>query len=593
VAGSRYTILTCWTAPFFCRHLGEAPRELAMLLWRSGDTLCHLLPLCDGDHRADLHGDGDGLLVELSSFCTGSTGFAAAAFVLGRGSDPFELAARTAGAAFEALGQRRRLRADKGLPEPFDHLGWCSWDAFHRDVTDAGIRAKAEELRRRDVPVRWFLIDDGWSPTRDEMLLDFGVDAAKFPRGLAPLITELKRDFGLRWVGVWQNFMGYWQGAHPDGALVRQRAHLLHRTAHGRWMPPPDAAGSYSFWDAWNRDLAAAGVDFVKSDSQSTAAVFVQDDVPLGRAVRALHQGLEASARARFAGGVINCTAMGHETTWSHPEGVISRNSADYNPAEPASMRGFIVANVYNSFWYSQLFHTDWDMWWTRSPTTKLSAVLHAVGGGILYISDKVGATEPAAVLPFVLPDGRLLRCDGAGMPTADLLFVDPETEPLPLKAWNTVGGAGVVAAFNVHREGIAVRGELRADDVPGLTGRPCWAYDWYARRVTHLAAGAALPVRLDADDAALFVLVPAAGALTPIGVVDKYVPPATISTRVDLPGRCVLVLRTGGTFAYVATGEHRVRVDGQPVTPVADNGFFRVDCGGDGDAILVELESR
>ena len=590
VMGNRYTILTCWAAPFFCAGLGEAPREIASLLWRVGDTYYHMLPLCDGDFRSDLHGNGEGLDVWTSSFCAGSPRIEAAAFVLCWGADPFELAERAAAAGFAALGQRRRLRRDKRLPELFEYLGWCSWDGFHRDVTADGITAKARELHDLGVPVKWFLIDDGWSPSRDEKLLDFEVDLSKFPGGLRPLVADLKERFGLRWIGAWQNFMGYWQGMHPDGRLVRERSDLLYHTNDGRWMPPPDEAGSFAFWNEWNSYLSAEGIDFVKSDSQSTAAVFLQDDVPLGRGIRGLHRGLEASAGASFGGAVINCTGMGHETTWHHPEGMVARNSGDYNPTVPETIRDFIVQNVYNSYYYSQIYHTDWDMWWSRSPTTKLSVILHAVSGSIVYISDKVGETDAASVLPFALPSGRLLRCDALGMPTEDALLVDPLAEPVPLKVWNTASGAGVLAAFNVYRDGAPVRGAFRASDIPGLQAERLVVYDWYARRCTAVAADEPVPIELDADDAALYLLLPADGDFAPIGLIDKYIAPAAIRTRHDLSGRCALVLETGGVFAYTAQCDHTVRVDGQPCDVEEGAGFFQIDCATRNGEVLVEL---
>ena len=276
------------------------------------------------------------------------------------------------------------LRRDKRLPEPFEYLGWCSWAAFHREISAEGVAAKAAELAQSGTPVRWFLIEAGWMQTEGEKLLAFEEDREKFPDGLSGFISEVKRRHGLRWVGIWQNFTGFWHGIHREGVLARERSEMLYATPNGRLMPPPDATGSFAFWDAWNRYLQEQGVDFVKSDSHGTIAVFVQDHIPLARAARELHRGMEASTAARFDRAVINCTGMAHETTWTHPQAVVCRNSVDYNPAKPETMRAFIVQNAYNSFYYSQLFYTDWDMWWSRGPTAKLGAVLHALAGSIL-----------------------------------------------------------------------------------------------------------------------------------------------------------------------------------------------------------------
>ena len=590
VMGSRYTILTCWAGPFFADGFEGIPRDVASLVWRTESSYFHMLPLCDGDFRSDLHGSGETLDVWVSSFCPGATKIDAASIVLCTGDDPFELAERTTSSGFDALGKRRVLRRDKPLSPMFDYLGWCSWDAFHRDVSAAGLLAKAEEVRRIGVPIKWFLIDDGWSQTRDQKLLDFTEDREKFPQGLKSVVTELKRRLGVAYVGAWQNFMGYWEGIHPDGVLAHERRELLYETANGRIMPRPDEPGSYGFWDEWHSYLREQGIDFIKSDSQSTVSVFVQDDIPLGRAVRALHRGMEASARANFDGAVINCTGMGHETTWHHTEGIISRNSVDYNPQAPESMRAFITQNVYNSFYYSQIYHTDWDMWWSQSPTTKLSAVLHAVSGGIVYLSDRVGETDPASVLPFVLPDGRLLRCDSQGMPTEDALFTDPTKHPLPLKVWNTVGSGGVIAAFNVYDGGGSVRGTIRVSDIPELLGERFAVFDWYARRCTVVTATEPYPIEIAEDDAALFIVQPVDEVLSPLGLIDKYIPQAAIKFSLNLPLRQALLLHCGGELAYVADAEHAVSINGNTATPESRDGFFVVDCSKHEGTVFVEL---
>ena len=42
------------------------------------------------------------------------------------------------------------------MPEIFNYLGWCSWDAFYTDVTEDKIRQKTQELTEKKVPVRSF-----------------------------------------------------------------------------------------------------------------------------------------------------------------------------------------------------------------------------------------------------------------------------------------------------------------------------------------------------------------------------------------------------------------------------------------------------
>ena len=81
----------------------------------------------------------------------------------------------------------------------FRYLGWRSWDAFYRDVSEEGIRQKAEELTGKEVPVRWMLVDDGWLSVRydTEQLTDFAPDYEKFPHDFGPLAGSVARPSGI------------------------------------------------------------------------------------------------------------------------------------------------------------------------------------------------------------------------------------------------------------------------------------------------------------------------------------------------------------------------------------------------------------
>ena len=41
------------------------------------------------------------------------------------------------------------------MPEMFRFLGWCSWDAFYREITEEKVRQKARELveKKNSCPV--------------------------------------------------------------------------------------------------------------------------------------------------------------------------------------------------------------------------------------------------------------------------------------------------------------------------------------------------------------------------------------------------------------------------------------------------------
>lgn len=66
-----------------------------------------------------------------------------------------------------------------------------------------------EEFRRKNIPVSWVLLDDGWSD----------VDRK----------NGTLRSFGVKYVGVWQAFQGYWNGVDPNGEVARRMKESLTR----------------------------------------------------------------------------------------------------------------------------------------------------------------------------------------------------------------------------------------------------------------------------------------------------------------------------------------------------------------------------
>ena len=132
------------------------------------------------------------------------------------------------------------LRAARQYPEMLTGFGFCTWNAFYQDVTAAGLFAKMEEFKAAGIPVDFVVIDDGWSLLRDGKLASFGADPVKFPGGIAPAIERLKREYGVRYVGVWHAIQGYWGGVDPESDLYRAEKENLIFTKSGTCLPAPN-----------------------------------------------------------------------------------------------------------------------------------------------------------------------------------------------------------------------------------------------------------------------------------------------------------------------------------------------------------------
>jgi Alpha-galactosidase len=584
-----------WTRPHFDQDLRTLPRRTLSLLWRTPTAYYQLLPVSGPVYRADLQADGRerGLAVSISSYQGGMTSCSTFAFILGGAANPYVLPDRNVTFALRHLRGQSLPRQDKAYPEILDYLGWCSWDAFYHDVDEQGLLAKAEEFQRMDLPVRWVMIDDGWSEIRDRMLYGWDADPAKFPRGLAHTIETLKRKFGIRWVGVWHTIVGYWHGIHPDSEMARELREYLLTTHRGNVIPYPDAARGFGFWHAWHGYLARQGVDFVKVDSQSAVHNFLRHHLPIGKAASAAHTALEASVALHFDRTVINCMGMSAENIWHRPVSAVSRNSDDFVPKERHGFKEHALQNAYNSYYHGAWYWGDWDMFWTDNHDDVQNMVLRAISGGPVYFSDALGKTDPAKIWPLIYRDGRIIRCDRTASPTPDCLMRNPLSEPAPLKLWNTAKRAGVVAAFHICEEQSDVRGTVSPDDIPDMAADAVWVYEHFSRTAVRLTRTQTLPFTLQNEQCKLFLLVPDRGAVTPIGIADKLISSAALEQQWEEGNTTFVRLREGGTFVFASERPPaEVRANGETLkwSPLESASLYAVDCSHLQDRFTLEI---
>ncbi|MDF2923045.1 MAG: hypothetical protein K0R57_1959 [Paenibacillaceae bacterium] len=585
-----------WTRPHFDPDPARLPPRTVSLLWRDGDACLRLLPVCGPVFRTDLEGgggrDGQGFSIRLSSCRGGLKRNEGLAFVLGCGAEPYGLADKTADAALRVLDYPVLPRDKKTYPEVLDYLGWCSWDAFYQQVSEENLLAKAEELRRLELPVRWVMIDDGWSSEREGKLMSFAADSGKFPHGLAHTVQALKDRFGMRWVGVWHTIAGYWEGIHPESPLAASLRRYLYSTPDGSLIPYPDAAAGFGFWNAWHGLLRRQGIDFVKTDSQAAIGNFLQYERSVGEAASAAHQALEASVALHFSKTVINCMGMATENIWHRPQSAVSRNSDDFMPKKPGGFREHALQNAYNSYFHGSFYWGDWDMFWSVNHDDLQNAVLRAVSGGPVYISDALDRTDPAKLLPLVYSDGRLLRCDRPAVPAMDCLTADPLNGQVPLKLWNYAGGAGILAAFHLGEGGGEIKGSVSSADIPGFADGEAVIYEHFSGEGRLMEPEERWSFILKPGQCLLFVLVKIREGITPVGLADKYVSPHAIAGQWSSGGTERVRLREGGKFIFHSRRQPvfaRVNGEAYEALPSA-NGIYQVDCSGLREEAIIEI---
>jgi len=229
---------------------------------------------------------------------------------------------------------------------------------------------------------------------------------------------------------------------------------------------------------------------------------------------------------------VINCMGMDMENVLSRPYSAVSRNSDDFFPKRERGFIKHLVQNAYNAIWHNQMYHCDFDMWWSDHPESAIqSGVLRAISGSPIYVSDKIGESNAANIAPLVEDDGRIMRCDYAAKPTTDCLYIDCRAENKLLKLWNRSGDAFAAALFNVSDGEVTDRLDSRT--IPELR-RDCdyIAYEYFTKKFTRVNFFRDETVTLPRDGAAVYSLYEVKkdgdGEYIELGDTAKYVPIAS-----------------------------------------------------------------
>lgn len=500
-----------WMRPTWVSGFAEVPQRTQMLLWRAADSRWHLLlAVSDRACRADIRGiegRADGVAIDVSTNQAGRTTVEGLTLLYAYGDDPYMLVERCVRRAARANGIA--MRDGRPFPEMLRGLGWCTWDSLGQQVSEEGIVAKMEEFRRLRVPISWVLIDDGWSRTADNKLTGFDADPVRFPHGLAYTVDVLKREYGVRHVGVWQAFHGYWGGVDSDAAELRACGYMFETLPDGMAVPSsqlsqdalacPTRSGGERFWRRWDEALAHDGIDFVKVDAQSTMSVLTRG-VESFAALRKRHEVLDQIAAEVFDSALINCMGMAPENYWSRPTSPIVRTSDDFFPRIPESLPEHAIENAYCSLLMGCLYHCDWDMFWTKHPDARVHAWLRWISGGPIYCSDALGATDPQTLRPFLDVDGALTHPDGVGMPIEASLLHDPVHGDVPLGIGNTFHGDDVVLFVGLNKDA-AQTAHIAAGDAA------CDVHDLESGAHVPLDAHETLDVELSYGEYAVFAI--------------------------------------------------------------------------------------
>ncbi|HCK87770.1 MAG TPA: hypothetical protein DHW39_03065 [Erysipelotrichaceae bacterium] len=565
-----YMLNDWWTRPAFITSFNEIPARTQLLMIQTEEKCYCLLPMISDTYKTQLAPGTDTQMqfIMFSGIDTAED-FNEPVFVIAEDASP----AHAVHKAMKTMAEIRKLplREERTMPEMLKYLGWCSWDAFYQKVNAKGLEEKAEELRDKNIPVKWFLIDDGWLDVEGKKLKALEPDKNKFPEGFLPVTERIRNMGSVEYFGVWHAVCGYWEGLTDDNTAGCDE--FLYRTKDGNLYPSP--INGEGFYRKWYKYLKKEGISFVKVDGQSTVANFFKDNIPAPQAAEGIAKAIENAAELMDR-NVINCMGMAMETITARKLTGVSRNSDDFVPSRgPAGFKEHLLQNAYNSLYHNDIYTCDWDMFWTAQEDASQHALLRAASGGPVYFSDRVGETNPDAVKPLIYQDGKLLMLERSLMPADDCVFTDPLKEGiLKMHNFGYTGKhiTGAMALFNMTEEEQTFHAS--AEDIPELDrSREYVIYDWHSQTILNECTGTMKP-----GEYGWYLFAPKGKHMAFFGRSDKYAGFTAVDDWQEYDDHDAITIHEAGPVCWYT--EHAVKsaeIAGKDVTSLLkeENGLY------------------
>ena len=326
---------------------------------------------------------------------------------------------------------RARFREEKDYPEQFKYLGWCSWEAYHRNVSEKLILEIIKEYSSSGLPVKYILIDGGhWSFEKG-----VGPNPETFPNGYGDIIAAMDgRPF--RWLGLHYQSSGFSLGVRPapdnDLGKYNQYVKALKDNGNYRIAPKDTPEAMEKYWEYLTSFGLKDGISFVKID-------FLKDPLLMNGGLWGSTQRQENAVNSatmfkiameesldKYDLGLMNCNGNNWPMPFYAKYSNSTRCSEDYHKNEFESA----LLHTYNSYttilYLGHIYWGDHDMYHSSDELAgELMAVSKAMSGGPIYISDKPQDAVPANITPLCYRDGSLPRPLAPAVMSEDSLFYD------------------------------------------------------------------------------------------------------------------------------------------------------------------------
>lgn len=588
------------------RHIttpkGDEGGVFLLLELKDGDYLA-VLPLSGDKAYSWLAPDGTDFILKFGTHGKAAIEGDFPLLAWARGANPYEACAKVWKSATETsqIKGHMKLRADKGYPEMFRYLGWCSWEGFHKNIDSDKLVAQLKGLEASPAPVRYFLVDDGHFVSSS-----IAPKPDTFPQGYKPL-TDLRSEDGIRWVGMWYALMGTASGIRVPGDLGDASGAMM-TCANGCLLPKPDAASVETFLRSIYGYSKRDGMDFLKVDFYG--GVLPRYAGTVGKGVTANFPDDHSNAIANptaatvtyarafqtvvddMFDGLMNCNWHQPQFLFNSSDSVVGRCSADYSKGNLRKAKAHIYDSYAATPWLGQVAWGDHDMFHSNDKFAgRMMAVSKALSGGPVYLSDPYDHLDLGNIEPLCYEDGLLLRPLAPAAPLPEDLF-----QPLTAKRLHRVmaplaNRSVAIAIYNFHGDAKDDNPEYATTIVaadyaaaggmiqpyPGTWKAPdegLVVYDYYEGTAQQLGKGYGVSIKGFGDR--LLQLSPIENGWSVIGRTDNYLPAAAVqsieSTRDSLT---VKLHETGPLGIWLA--------EGKPVAPGVKfidkgKGFFVAD---------------
>jgi len=519
---------------------------LFLLVKMNSEKYLAVLPLASPLADCWLDADSTNIVMKLGHHGKDTVHGDVPVFAWAYGQNPYEACNKVWDTALksEHLTGVTKMREEKVYPEMFNYLGWCSWEQFHKNINEENMTKVIQDIEVSDIPVRYFLMDDGFFDNQSILL------KPTFPNGLKAL-TKLRKEDKIKWMGLWHAFLGDNVGINAPGNLG-ELTKQMYTTAGNKLMPlPGDKKAADALFDYILSLSEKSGFDFVKVDFQTHALTYYSGSVhgrglnglpknnenSVGNPVNAaitLTNSLQQTAEAKGL-RMLNCNWHQTINLLYSGNSVVGRCSEDYKVGKLPKAK----AHLYHSYaaipWLGQIAWGDHDMFHSNDKFAgRMMAISKAMSGGPVYLSDDPNHFKNEYVTPLCYNDGKLLRPLAPACPLPEDLFIEMKDKNLYRAIAPLSNKAAAIVAYNFEDDSIKRQLTISATDYkaasamiqpyPGewkIPAEGVYLYDWYEQKGQLLNEPFTAEMIGFGDK--LLIMTPVKNGWSVIGRPDKY----------------------------------------------------------------------